>query len=214
MQKSSKTRIFILIIVIAILALLFGMWTHYNFGNKNKSQTLILNSTTLLPQPRPIQDFHLINDHNRPFTNNDFKNHWSFVFFGFTNCPQLCPTTLSVLNQMYKNLQQAHLQSMPQIVFISVDPDEDTPQKIRNYITSFNPNFVGATGSKQQLDALTKEFNVMYAKVFPNGEQSHYSIDHSGTILLINPAGQLAAIFSTPHDANNIAKDFIAINRQ
>src|SRR5260221_7497920 len=121
-MQSSRVRIFSLIIAIAALALLFGIWTQYNFGSKSKSSALALNSGTLLSQPRALQNFHLINDHNKPFTNDNFKNHWSFVFFGFTNCPQLCPTTLSTLNQIYKNLQQVHLQSMPQVVFISVDP--------------------------------------------------------------------------------------------
>lgn len=214
MYKSSTFHIYSLIVAIAVLALLFGIWTQHNLSVKNKPRVLTLSSATLLPQPRLLNNFRLISDNNKIFTNDNLKNHWSFVFFGFTNCPQLCPTALATLNRVYKNLHQAHLQLVPQIVFISVDPETDTPKKIHEYLTSFNTNFVGATGSKQQIDTLTKELNIMYAKVFPHEDQTHYSIDHSGTILLINPQGQLAAIFSIPHDADKIAKDFILINGQ
>ncbi len=219
LKTSTQRQILFVLIAVAVLALLFGMWSRHNLTDmpKKSAQPLTLNSGTLFPEPRILSPFKLTASDGQPFTNDSFKGHWSLVFFGFTNCPDLCPTTLSVLNQTYKSLQTAQQDPMPQVVFISVDPEQDTNQRITEYLSSFNRNFVGATGSEQQLDRLTKEMNVLYMKVAQpntnaNGHDEHmYSIDHSGTILVINPQGQLYALFSMPHDAEKIAQDFRTI---
>lgn len=214
-SKTTKTQRQIIVgfVVIAVIALLFGMWFQYNIGNKkNHSVSLNLASATVLPQPRALSAFQLTDDTKKTFTNSNFANHWSLLFFGFTHCPELCPTTLSVLNQSYQILQTMHQKPMPQVIFISVDPQRDNAQRIAEYLASFNNDFIGATGSKQQLDQLTQELNIMYMKIADQGEQQGmYSIDHSGTILMIDPKGQLYAVFTTPHDAKAIAKDVSTI---
>ncbi len=208
----SRPRYMFWLIGIAILALLFGLWAQHNIGKK-PNKPLILAAGTLFPQPRPLSPFQLTDDHNKPFTNDNLKGHWSLIFFGFTHCPMLCPTTLSTLNQTYQTLAQAKQQPMPQVVFVSVDPERDTSAKIRHYLISFNKSFVGATGKKANIDALTQEFNVMYAKVMASSdaEANEYSIDHSGTVLLVDPNGQLYAVFTTPHDPQKIAADIAMI---
>jgi protein SCO1/2 len=213
MDKKTIKPFLILLFVLAVLALLFGLWTHHNTRNslKNTPENSNIVTATVLPQPKSIIDFYLTDDHNKAFTNANLQKHWTFVFFGFTHCPQLCPTTLAVLNKMYQQLVQNQANPLPQILFVSVDPDRDSPEQIHKYLQSFNPDFMGVTGTKDQIDGLTEQFNVMYAKVFADGDQSHYMIDHSGTILLLNPKGQLYAIFSTPHDASAIAKDYLKI---
>lgn len=202
-----RKPVFIWLILIALLAILFGVWTHHNMQKKSQAAAVALSSGTVLSPARNLNSFTLVDQQHKPFTNNNLKNHWTFVFFGFTHCPMICPTTLSTLNQMYKKLVIDKELALPQVLFISVDPERDTPKKIARYLQSFNSAFLGATGTKQQLEKLTQQFNVMYAKVFPDGD-AHYSIDHSGTILLINPQGQLYGIFSTPHDANKLAGDY------
>ena len=204
------------IFILALLALLFGLWTQHNFKKPAATEVsqppIILTSGTLLSPPRSINPFQLKDDHNKPFTQANLLRHWNLVFFGFTNCPELCPTTLSTLNQAYKNLQTNHLPVLPQIIFISVDPKRDTPERINRYLSSFNPAFIGATGKKKQIDELVRDFNIVYVEIAQKGNQANeYTIDHSGAILLIDPAGQLYAVFSTPHDAANIAKDFTMI---
>ena len=212
MATNAKGRILAAFVVVAILALLYGAWSRHNLTSNAKAQTAVaqLLSGTVFPTPRQINPFQLTGDNKKPFTNANLQNHWTFVFFGFTHCPALCPTTLSTLNQVYKNLQTDHPQQLPQVLFISVDPEQDKPKVIREYLSGFNPAFVGATGSAASIDTLTQEFNVMYAKVFPDGDKN-YTIDHSGTIILIDPNGQVYAVFSTPHNANNIAKDYMDI---
>jgi protein SCO1/2 len=211
---SSYRRWFSLIVAVALLALLFGLWTQHNTNLTKPATTLTLSNGTVLPQPRLINEFTLTDMNGQPFTRDRLHGHWSLVFFGFTRCPELCPTTLSTLNQMYQQLKADHQDPLPQIVFISVDPERDTPKQIKQYITGFNPDFFGATGSTIELEQMTQQFSVMYAKVMqenakaPTATQEDYTIDHSGTLLLVDPNGQLFAIFSMPHEAPALAQSF------
>jgi protein SCO1/2 len=211
--QSSRMRWLGLVIAIALLAALFGLWTRHNVAPADNSAPLTLNNGTVLPQPRLISEFTLTDMNGQPFTRDRLHGHWNLIFFGFTRCPELCPTTLSTLNQMYQQLQSDHQEPLPKVYFISVDPERDTPQQIKQYVTGFNPNFFGATGTSEQLQQMTQEFSVMYAKVMQqnNGTQNsenNYTIDHSGTLLLVDPNGQLLAIFSTPHEAKALAQSF------
>lgn len=202
----SKRNLFIGTIAFAVIALFFGMWMQYN---TNKTDELEIESGSILPIPHDISPFSLVSADEKPFTNDNFKGHWSLLFFGFTHCPHLCPTTLSLINDAYKNIEKHKHVPLPQVVFISIDPERDTPKSIREYLNGFNKDFVGATGEKPQLDILTREMSILYAKVEdPNAtDTTNYNIDHSGTVLMINPLGQLYAIFSTPQDAEDLSDD-------
>lgn len=209
-NSNPRTQLSFLIISLSVLALLFGLWLYHNLGhNEDSNADRQLVSATVFQQPRVLTPFNLTDDNDRPFTLDNFKGHLSLVFFGFTNCPDLCPTTLSVLNQVYKQLASTNPKTLPQVVFISVDPEQDNSQAIAKYLSSFNPNFLGATGSQTALDQLTRELSVLYMKVaqLQANADEHYSIDHSGAILIINPQGQFYGVFTTPHDPNKIAKD-------
>jgi protein SCO1/2 len=203
---AAKRQRFSIIIAIALLALLFGIWFSKNTGMVHSNHQP--ETATVFNQPRLITPFNLTDDKGQPFTIDNLKGHWSLVFFGFTNCPDLCPTTLSTLNKTYQILAADHQNPMPQVIFISVDPERDSIERIQTYLKNFNPNFIGATGSKPELDKLTQELSVIYAKVM---EEDHYMIDHSGTIILVNPQGQFYGVFTLPHDATNIAKDIKSI---
>lgn len=207
--SSSRAQWSIIIICAAVLALLFGLWVSYNLNNDKEHKTELA-SATMFDHPRNLTAFKLIDDHKKPFSIDQLKGHWNLVFFGFTNCPDLCPTTLSTLNQAYNALDAQNPAAMPQIVFISVDPQRDDPDHIKEYLSSFNPHFLGATGSEDQLKQLTQELSVLYAKVF-QPDSKNYTIDHSGTILIINPQGQFTGVFTLPHDANKIAQDMKTI---
>ena len=166
-------------------------------------------NASLYPEPKPINAFHLVNNLGKPFTEKELIGHWTMVFFGFTNCPSMCPTAMAVLNQMYGKLRNVPL---PVIVFISVDPKRDNLKKLGQYVQGFNPHFIGVTGSKAEIDGLTRQMSVLYIKIKPEaGSAGEYNIDHSGSILLINPQGQLHAVFSMPHDADKMVKDYTTI---
>jgi len=154
-------------------------------------------------QSRPIPQFELKDNHGKVFNNASLKNHWTLMFFGFTHCQDLCPTTLSMLNKAYNNLEKTDKNGLPQVVFVTIDPKRDNVTRMNTYVSSFNKHFIGLTGSQNQITALTQAMGIL-AMPLP-GESD---IDHSGAVLLINPKGQLHGLFGTPHDAQVVASDF------
>ncbi|MEM1243957.1 MAG: SCO family protein [Pseudomonadota bacterium] len=200
-----------LILLVLFLAVIIGAFV-YSMSNK---QTVIhkpmqLKNATVFPQPRAIAAFKLTDDLGQPFTNVNLEGHWTWMFFGFTNCPHICPTTMYELKKAYNLIADEKL-AQPQIVFISIDPERDTTSRIHQYVTGFNKNFIGATGSKTALAKLTDDLKILYLKT---NQSKNYDIDHSGAIMLFNPQGRLTAIFSMPHDAVAMAQDYMTILKQ
>jgi protein SCO1/2 len=172
-----------------------------------------MENATVFTQPRAIKPFKLQDDVGKPFTNANLIGHWSLLFFGFTNCAMICPTTMTELNKMYQLLEKETVKNLPQVVFISVDPERDTLKRIHDYVRSFNTNFVGATGDEKELAILAKQLGVMFMKL-PNKENpKHYAVDHSAFAVLVNPKGQAYGIFSTPHEADDMAKNYKLITK-
>jgi protein SCO1/2 len=211
MQLSNK-HLTLSVILVFIIFITGGFFVrHWHEAARNINTQLI--AATVLPAPRALSPFKLLDTHHQPFTKQRLQAHWTLLFFGFTACGNICPTTMNVLKQVYANLQ-AEKSTVPQVVFVSIDPERDTAQRIQQYVSAFNPDFQGATGSKEQLAQLTKELSVLYMQVKQPGNASEYQIDHSGTILLLNPNGDLQAVFSMPHDAESITKDLMVIFKQ
>lgn len=191
-----------------------------------QAEQLTLQSGTLLPEERTLHPFTLEREQIDstgeykivPFTQENLRDHWTLLFFGFTHCPWLCPTTMANLANAYATLKQKNVQ-LPQIVFISVDPGRDTAAQTRKFATTFNPDFIGArTDDQNTLLQLTHETSTMFQKVsLPAGTtqdkdpSSNYTIDHSGDIIVINPEGKLVAMLTMPHTANQIVADYQTI---
>lgn len=167
--------------------------------------------TSLVDQSRPLPSFTLTDQAGRPFTQANLADHWSFLFFGYTHCPDVCPVTLAVLNQTVGLLEQAGNVQGVQVVFVSVDPQRDTSEKLAGYVTYFDPNFIGVTGDEDALNQLTEPLGILHAKVANPNDAANYLVDHSAVILLIDPQGRLAAVFSAPHDPQRLAHDFIQL---
>lgn len=208
-KSNTRRQILYTGMAFGLIALLFGMWSQFNLHDHPKEVTL--KNGTIFPNPRIIQPFQLQSAQDgKPFTNEQLKGHWSMMFFGFTHCAMLCPTTLTTLNHFYGNLEAAKVQQLPQIIFVSLDPERDNLNRIGSYVTSFNKNFKGATGTEEKLDAMTNELNILFTKDNRNKDEN-YQIDHSGTVLLFNPQGQLAGIFSPPINAEELTEDYKAV---
>ncbi|MEN8213404.1 MAG: SCO family protein [Pseudomonadota bacterium] len=168
-------------------------------------------SATVLPQLKTLPHFSLTDQHGRPFTNENLQGRWTFLSFGYTHCPDICPTTLAMLTAMEKQLQ-ASAGSIPyQIVFVSIDPERDTQQRLAEYIAYFNPEFLGVTGDDSALQRLTQPLGILYAKVTTEKSAMEYVMDHSASIILVDPQGRYHALFSPPHEAVSMAQDFITI---
>jgi protein SCO1/2 len=166
----------------------------------------------VLPEPRVIADFALIDQAGQPFSLEQLRGSWSLIFFGFTHCPDVCPTALYELQQVRKSLQHKLDEStqMPEILFVSVDPERDTPEALRAYLSHFDPSFIGVTGKHEQLLPLTKQVGIAYRIEEHESGVTQYSVDHSTGILLTNPAGRLHGVFPAPHGADDISADLLA----
>ncbi len=201
-----------MIVIVAVFALSMGLYYGINVQAKKVDINQQLTTGTAFYQPRAISQFKLIDNKGLPFTNANLNGHWTFFFFGFINCPHICPMTMAELSKVYKTLKQKNVPE-PQFVLVTIDPARDSVQRLNTYVTAFNKHFIGATGDQKELDKLTKNMNVLYMKVKPkeSAAAANYDIDHSGTIMLINPQGKLAGIFSMPHEGAKIATDFIKI---
>lgn len=165
-------------------------------------------SATVLSEPVTPPDFHLTYSNGDPFTKLSLQGAWSFLFFGYTYCPDICPTTLALLNEVENQLQQTPLGIKRKYVFISIDPQRDSLEHLGEYVAFFNPLFMSATGPEEELRTLAKPLGIRYQRSPEKRPRGDYLIDHSATILLFNPDGKLQALISPPHDATVIAEDF------
>ncbi len=169
-----------------------------------------LAGATLMPSARALAPFSLINHHGQPFTQDALRGRWSFAFFGYTHCPDVCPNALGMLKRVQTLLEAANEEPLPQVLFVSVDPERDTPEVLAGYVSYFHPTFVGVTGKDEELLRLTRQLGILYGKS-PGGSGDDYLVDHSGAIVLLNPEGHYQALFSMPHDPDKIATDFVKI---
>lgn len=174
-------------------------------------------SATVLSDPMNISEFTLLDHTGLVFTRDNFRGKWTLLFFGYTHCPDICPMTLSVLDNTYKLLQQSGKEPLPQVVFVSVDPERDSEAALAEYVTYFNPEFIGVSGEKEQLQALAKPLGIFFsaenAKADDEGKEKDYQVNHSVSMLLIDPRARLRAIISPPHNANEIAENVTKISR-
>ena len=198
--------------VLGIAGLVGGTWAGYGWWQRSEVPLQI--SGYYLETPKILADFTLQGSSGKPFTLENFKGRWTFVYFGFTNCPDVCPTTLMLFNQIARGLRDRHVGNDAAYLLISVDPERDTPEHLRDYVTYFNPEFLGATGDPAVLQAMTRQLGVYYKVPDPKDRSEYYSVDHSSTILLMDPDGRLRAIFTPPQKAENLVRDFIAIQER
>ena len=173
----------------------------------NGASPVDLATGTYLSPARALPDFSLIDAHGRSFGPKDLKGSWSILFFGYTNCPDFCPTTLSTLAALERRLRTEGAPVRPRVIFVSVDARRDTPQQLGKYVPYFDPEFVGLTGADQPaIEALAAKLGV--AVVIAPKSDGTYTVDHSGAIFVVNPDGKVAAILSGPFTVEALHADF------
>ena len=170
-------------------------------------------ANVLLPEARDLGPFSLTDMDGKPFDLPRLQGKWSFVFFGYTHCPDICPTTLSTLKGTAKQLQQSQGNYKDtQFVFISVDPKRDSLAHLKQYVNYFHPDFLAATGDKAQIDALARQLGAIY--MFDGDTSSDdYIVNHSASVVLIDPQGRWVGRFNPPHRAAGIAENFLRVRR-
>ena len=162
-------------------------------------------SALILPAPNPVPEFSLLDQDGMPIDQTVFEGQWDLVFFGFTHCPDICPTTLQVLAAAKAALQEKGRSPLPRIVLVSVDPERDSPEVLKQYVDYFGPGNLGITGTLDEITKLTSGLGIYFEKHVSDDED--YAVDHSAAVLVINPDGGFEALFSGPHAVENYIHD-------
>jgi protein SCO1/2 len=155
--------------------------------------------------PLPLPSFELRDTHGASLTPDRLRGRFTLLFFGFTNCPDICPLTLAALASAYAEL--ATDADPPQVVFVSVDPNRDTPERIGDYLAGFDDRFIGATGTREQLDPLLRALGVS-VMIHELPDRPGYTVTHNGTIYMIGPDAELVATLGGMPPPAAIASDF------
>jgi len=192
-----------LIFLIAAAALLAWMLS----GREVASPPRMPASAALVDSPREVSQFVLQDSAGQPFTREQLIGRWSLLTIGFTHCPDVCPSTLAQLGKVTTAVENAGFRV--QTIFVSVDPDRDTAQRLADYTAYFNPRFVGLTGTKDELDRLCGDLGFAYVRV-PD-KDGRYTVDHSTAVALIDPQARVAAYFTQPLKPAAIAADLISL---
>ena len=165
----------------------------------------------LLPTPREIADFSLLGQDGYAFTNEALQDKWSFIFFGFTHCPDVCPTSMAAMGQAERGLygDQEMAEADFQGVLVSVDPKRDTPARLGDYARAFSPRFLGVSGLDDELAAFARQLNVAFVEVATEpvdfaDETVDYTVDHTGNIVIVNPRGHYHGFIKLPHKSDTI----------
>lgn len=169
-----------------------------------------LENAVLYQTPRAVPAFHLEQANGKPLTADNWRGHWNVLFFGYTHCPDVCPTTLAIFKQARKGLVRRGLGEPVRFDFISVDPQRDTPDILANYVAQFDPDFIAATGSDAQLTALTRSLGIFYART--TNAAGAIEVDHSSSALIVDPQGRLIGMFRPPFQATQIIADIATLN--
>ncbi len=204
-------------VVIAMLGLLFTSilsmaWVINIFLEANSKPGIPLPLlSTLRPEPKPLSEFSLTDQLGKEFTLESLKGKWSFVFFGYTACPDICPTTLSEMSKVANTLasKQIHKDDV-HFIFVSVDPDRDNVANMKEYMGYFNSEFVGLTANQPQLDVLMQQLSILAVRE-ESATPDSYTMGHSSSIRLIDPQARWVASFSPPHSGSDIAEKFILV---
>lgn len=192
-------------LLIILLFSTVGLATWYEFNNYSTPAQNRLRTTTLLSPHKRLPNFSLIDTHNKIFTEEAFLGHWTVLFFGYADCPDICPATLSLLKETWRHLPKTKSIFKPQVVFASINPMVDNLETLRKFINQFNPDFIGITGDYLEMQKLATALNI-YAKSELN-KQGQMIINHSSSLLIINPKAELHAVISSAPQLENLVHD-------
>lgn len=202
MNKSS-------IAIIAVLALTGGFAVSWIINN---SKPVELEAGTWFgDQARALPEFELLDHNNQPLTRASLNGKWNLIFFGYTHCPDICPTSMQTLSDMVTAIDDADVSDALRIYFVSVDPERDKPEVLASYVNYFNPAFNGATAQMDKLKLLTRSLGIAHGIRNQVEGNPVYDVDHSASIVLVNPKAEFAGLFGAPHDAAAMARDMTRI---
>jgi len=197
MSRDRNVRTTVIGLVVLMLVLVAGFVHRMTLPRELSAAEMRANGLYLLDPPRDFGELALVDHRGQPFARERLQGHWSLVFFGFTHCPDICPTTMAFLNGFVNSLD-ADEAADTQVVMVSVDPARDTVAALANYVPFFNPAFVGVTGEFLDIHRFATALNTPFRKVMLDG--GDYQVDHGSNVVLINPRGDYHGFFKAPLD--------------
>ncbi len=185
---------------LAILLLVVGFIAGLYMLNRAIDDSAVPYSVaTILPEPRSLPSFTLTDNTNREFRTDDLAGGWDLVFFGFTSCGDICPTTMLILSSVAQSFDRP-----PRVVFLSVDPGRDTLDRLDVYVRTFGPDVIGVTGDDEQIRIVSSALGAAY---FVPDEAENYMVEHTRAVFLIDPEGRFVGVITSPDDPELIAAD-------
>jgi protein SCO1/2 len=169
-------------------------------------------TATELPEARPLADVRFVDKTGNEMHLSGLKGNFTLLFFGFTNCPDVCPLTLSLLAQVRADVVSRAPRLTPRVLFVSVDPDRDTPERIAAYLNGFDAEFAGVTASDAELEPLLKQLGVAVEKHVHGTE--HYNVVHNSAIYVLDQNAEWIAVSTGPHDPKIVAADYLRIRQR
>ncbi|MDX2505459.1 MAG: SCO family protein [Gammaproteobacteria bacterium] len=201
----------IMLVVVSVSILIVGNFLYASIKKPVIPQNLT--ASTLYPSPKQLGHFSLLqaNDEGvQEFDTQKLQGQWHLVFMGYTSCPHICPTEMHNLSELYQKLP-SELQKQVQIIMVTTDPLKDTPGVLKSYVKKYHSDFIGLSGTKNQIGVFAKQFAMPFLPSEETDKNKQYEVNHSASIYLTNPDGELYAVFSTPHDVNNMHADLLQI---
>lgn len=196
--------------LIGFMAMAVGMFAYKLTAPRPiSSAEIAATGAVFFEQPRALPEFELEDASGAIVDIERLKGHWTYVFFGFTNCPDVCPATLSVLSRVARGLDERGVKGV-QYWMVSVDPKRDTREHLAAYLEFFDSRFVGVRGEIPALDAFARSLSALFVRV--PGDAEHYMVDHSTHVALVNPDGHFVGIMRTPLKPENFLRAFEAVH--
>jgi protein SCO1/2 len=196
-------------VALAAAALGFGAWRYLDTHRAAPPDI----HGYVLTAPRALPAFELVDEHGRPFRPADFVGRWSFLYFGYTYCPDVCPLTLVQVANLKRRLRMRCEGLDDRYYLVSVDPQRDTLQRLGEYVRYFDREFRGVTGAAEEIDKLAEQARVLY-ELPEDRSRDDYLVGHSSTVTVVDPDGKLHAVFTTPHTGERMADDFAAVHER
>jgi protein SCO1/2 len=209
MTRTHKT----VLILVAAIAVILGLTVSrvLNAPRQGDAAALADAGIVLLPQSRPLPALELLDENGKRQAVDQLKGRWTLLFFGYTFCPDICPTTLAELRQLRSQLP-AEAQARLQVTMVSVDPARDTPAQLKQYLGFYQAGYTGLTGELAQIQQLASAVSIPF--IPGDTSKEHYTVDHSGNLALIGPDGRQRGFLRAPLDVARLAAQLPVLLRQ
>ncbi len=209
MTRTQKT----VFILVALVAIVLGLTINKVITTKGQANPaeLIDAGIILLPQSRSVPALEMTDQNGQPVTMDQLKGKWSLLFFGYTFCPDICPTTLAELRQLKSQLAPEALARL-QVTMVSIDPHRDTPAQLKQYLGYYKAGYSGLTGELTNIQALANAVSIPF--IPGDTSREHYTVDHSGNLAVIGPDGRQRGFIRAPLNVAKLAVQLPVLLKQ